>query len=88
MHARAAEPLDEQAARGERRVANALRGEPPAALPGEESVVGVASEQFLRCFRRHPVGPARHDRADEVADAPAVIHELQGQFVEEFRMVG
>ena len=88
MHALAAEPLHEQTARGERRVANALRRQPPAALPGEKPVVGVAGEQVLRGFRRHPVGPARHDRADEVTDAPAVIHELERQIIEQLRMVG
>jgi hypothetical protein len=41
MHACAAEPLHEQAARGERRISNALRGEPPAALAAEESVRGT-----------------------------------------------
>ena len=45
MHALAAEPLDEQAAHGEGRVADVLGRQPPASLPRQQAVVGIAGEQ-------------------------------------------
>ena len=76
----------EQAAHGELNVAHHFTLDSETRSASKQAVVGVAIEQLWRDLAGLLVGFTRHDKSQQLLRAPVVLHELDGQPVEQFWM--
>jgi hypothetical protein len=85
-HRRAAEIELEETAHGQLDVADDLALDAEARTAGEEAVARITGEQFRRDAAVLTVGARGEDEPVEMPQAPAVLHEIDGEPVEQFGM--
>ena len=84
---RAAHRQVDAAADREDVVANRLGVEPLRAIPPEQQVLRILLDVAAVIERRrHLIGLGGHHQPVELLEAPALVHELHGQPVEQFGM--
>src|SRR4030095_11855222 len=86
--ARTADLLLEQAARGERAVANQLRGKPEPRSPRQQSIARIPRENVRRNPGGLTVGRRRHQTAEQRLEVPAALAEVDGAGGEQLAMAG
>src|SRR5579885_3791518 len=73
----------QQAAGFESLVADELGGQAQTGLAGEQDVIGIARHQFGADGGGLPVGGRGNDQALDVFHVPVVVHEFDGQPVQQ-----
>src|SRR5208283_6163240 len=68
----------------EDRVADLFRLEPLAREDREKLVLGIGCGDLFAAVRGLPIGGGEQNLAVQAFDAPAVLHEIIGEIIEEF----
>jgi hypothetical protein len=82
FYRRAVHFVAEQAADGQRLIANHFRRQAEARAAGEEAIVGITALQFRRHPRRLPIGCRGHELFHEGFEIPLVFGEFGRQPIE------